>query len=117
MQTPLTTYTRTNRYSHIIMSVMLMLALTALAVRAQDSGASPAQSAPSTSTAPSTTTSQEPTTTTTHSSSYSHEVDDGLSTNTWILIGIGIVVLLVFGIMIGRSSRTKETVTRTTVIK
>ncbi len=120
-----TKYTRTHRQT-IILSIMLMLAFGSLAARAQDSGASPAatKSAPSTSTAPSTpntatapstlSTSQE-TTTVSHSSS--HEVEDGLSTNTMILIGIGLVALLVVGIVIGRSSRTKETISRTTVIK
>jgi len=117
MQTQYMKYTRTHIQT-IIMSVMLLLALGSLAARAQDSSTPPAatQSAPSTSTAPSTSpnTSQEATSVTRSSS---HEVDDGLSSNTWILIGIGLVALLVLGIVIGRSSRTKETISRTTVIK
>jgi hypothetical protein len=118
MKTQLTKNTRKNRYTCIIMSTMLMLALNVLAAHAQDSGTPPAatQSAPSTSTAPntSTTTSQTPTAT---NSSYSHEEVDGLSTNTWILIGIGVIAVLVLGIVIARSSKTKETISRTTIIK
>jgi hypothetical protein len=118
MQTQSTTFTWMNRNACIIMSVMLVLALGSLTAHAQDSGTSPAttQSAPSTSPAPSTTTtSQAPVTST--SSSYTHEESEGLSTNTWILIGIGVIAIIVLGIIIGRSSRTKETISRTTVIK
>jgi carbohydrate-binding DOMON domain-containing protein len=124
MQIQLNKYNSINRYGWMTIIVILMMALGSNSGRAQDSGTSPAatQPATSTSTAPSTSTQPSTTTTTTETPAtsehtYSSESMQGISTNTWILIGIGVIVVLLIGILIARSSRTKETISRTTIIK